>query len=111
LAVAVGIFRHLDIQTEPADFRRRKVDWLLAVAVDKRLRIWAPLAVAVAIFHHLNSESEEAPNVKLLAAMLQLNHRRVQRALDRLVAAGYLSRQDGGSYRVNVANSSAEGNA
>jgi Helix-turn-helix domain len=82
------------------DFVRRKENWLRAVAADKRLHEWAPLAIAVAIASYLNSKSGEAwPGIERLAEELQADRRSCQRALDRLVAAGWLSRTLGGGRR------------
>ena len=82
------------------DFVRRKEQWLRAIAADTRLHEWAPLAVAVALGSYLNSTSEEAwPGIERLAQDLNSDRRSCQRALDRLVEAGWLRRTRGGGRR------------
>jgi hypothetical protein len=82
------------------DFVRRKEEWLRAIAADTRLHEWAPLAVAVALGSYLNSTSEEAwPGIERLAQDLNSDRRSCQRALDRLVEAGWLRRTRGGGRR------------
>jgi len=80
------------------DFVRRKEQWLRAIAADTRLLEWAPLAVAVALGSYLNNTSEEAwPGIERLAQDLNADRRSCQRALDRLVEAGWLRRTRGGA--------------
>jgi len=82
------------------DFVRRKEQWLRAIAADTRLHEWAPLAVAVALGSYLNNTSEEAwPGIERLAQDLNADRRSCQRALDRLVEAGWLRRMRGGGRR------------
>jgi hypothetical protein len=83
-----------------SDFVRRKEQWLRAIAADTRLHEWAPLAVAVALGSYLNNTSEEAwPGIERLAEDLNADRRSCQRALDRLVEAGWLHRTRGGGRR------------
>jgi hypothetical protein len=75
-----------------ADWTRRKLSWLEAVACDRRTR-GLPLAVAVVIaVRYLNSESENAwPAVATLAKAVDTDRRSVQRALRGLIDRGWLS--------------------
>lgn len=80
-----------------SDWVKRKEEWLLAIAADKRLHEWTPLAIAVVLASYLNNRSEEAwPGIERLSADLQTDRRSCQRALDRLVEAGFLRRRRGG---------------
>ena len=79
------------------NFVVRKLNWLEAVATDPDMR-GAPLAVAVVLAtRYLNNQSQMAwPGIKRLAADLGVHRRNVQRALDDLVAGGWLTRHRGG---------------
>jgi hypothetical protein len=79
------------------DWFKRKFEWLESVAADPALR-GLPVAIAVKLaWRYLNAETQDAwPKVSTLAAELNADPRSVQRALDRLVAAGKLSFERGG---------------
>jgi hypothetical protein len=76
-----------------AEWTRRKLTWLEAVAQDRRAR-GLPLAVAVVIaVRYLNRETQNAwPAVATLAKAVDAHRRNVQRALNCLIERGWLSR-------------------
>ena len=76
---------------------KRKLDWLEAVAEDPRTR-GLPGAIAVKLAtRYLNSRSEEAwPGIERLAEELRANPRNIRRAINVLVASGWLGRERGG---------------
>jgi DNA-binding MarR family transcriptional regulator len=76
------------------DFVKRRMDWLAAVAADRKQR-GLPLAVAVMLVaKYFNSETGKAwPGTERLAKDLNADRRNLRRVIDQLVASGYLRRE------------------
>jgi hypothetical protein len=73
------------------DFVKRRMDWLAAVAADRKQR-GLPLALAVVLAaKYFNSETGKAwPSAERLAEDLNTDRRNVRRALDQLVVTRWL---------------------
>jgi hypothetical protein len=89
-----------------------KLVWLLAVASDPRMR-GLPCAVAVLLaLRYFHPETGQAwPSQERLSRELSCTRQNCQRAIDRLIVAGWLSKRSGGhgrsnTYWLNIAHSS-----
>lgn len=85
-----------------ADFVRRKLDWLLAVAADRRTRGIAHDVAILLACRYVNSESGKAwPSIGRLARDLDVHWSSVQRGLKQLTECGFLQ-PVGGAHRSNT---------
>ncbi len=88
-----------------ADFTRRKLNWLTAIATDRQAR-GLPLALAVVLAcRYFNARTETAwPGIETLARDLDSDRRAVQRAVKQLVDGGWLRRTARGGNGRNSTN-------